>query len=447
MNSTKEKIKTVLIVLLVIGMFYLTYAVWFYDSPFGELRLDAFLNISDNRDVGAGAGSDLERFGIRPLAIAVADEAGTRGAIYKSESTDEIYNLLREVLSQSMRKSGALNPDSAASWLEALVSEGVLLDYRSDVPVSALQMWISETFDDRTLTGRYYIFSTKKSNVQIYVKNSSDGSIYSAETDVSSERLKEIISQISAESVTIAATQESEDFRAIYPEIILSGKEIALPTLSAYNNAQNFSTNTTAACLEVFKLRDATTSRYSEQDGSEVYVADRVTLKISPDGTAVYTDTREEADETLGIIVESEGETPTLAEKTEQARKISASLASKLSGDGGIYIASLAETPDGTEIVFGRHVDGVPVDMKGTMYFSSITIKGRSIRSARINLAGYSKTTKLSPLIPERIAAAAVRGTGKSGDLNIRYLDTGAGETSAAWYIGGIRKYGEKEAE
>ncbi len=447
MNSTKEKIKTVLISVLIVGMLYLTYAVWFYDSPFGEFKFDSIFDISVYTDVGEGAGSDLERFGIRPLAISVTDNAGRRGAVYKSEMCDEIYTILREELSQCVKKSKEMASSDEASWESALISSGVFLDFRSDIPVSALFLWLSGESDDKTLCGRYYIFSTEKRNVKIYVKNNVNGNIYSADTDVSSEKLKEVMSYVKGDAINFAALKDGEEFGAIIPETLLSEKEITAPVLSAYNSAINFSTDIAAACLEAFGLRDATTSRYAEQDGTEAYIADRITLKISPDGTAVYTDTREEADETLGIIVESEDEFPTLAEKTEQARKLTASLATKLPGDGEIYIISISETGSGTEIAFGRHVGGIPVDMKGTLYFSSIVIKGKSVRSARINLGGYSKTARVAPIVPEHLAAAAVYGSGKEGDLNLRYQDTGETEISPAWYIGGIKKQRETEAK
>ena len=37
MNKTRERIKNVLICVLLLSMVYLTYLVWFFDSPFGKL--------------------------------------------------------------------------------------------------------------------------------------------------------------------------------------------------------------------------------------------------------------------------------------------------------------------------------------------------------------------------------------------------------------------------
>ncbi len=410
MNSTKEKIKTVLICVLLIGMVYLTYAVWFYDSPFGELRVDSFFDFAVQQETRTGKDSDLDRFGIRPLALAINDENGRRGAIYSSDISDELYFGVRSEIAQSIRRAKDFSEADLSAWEKAISGAGVFLDYRSEIPLSTLAMWLGSFQENESIYGRYYVFSAEKRNVTIYVKNADTGKIYFAQTDVSSENLKNSMSLLSCDRVSFAAEKEEEDFRSLVHETIIAENAKQLPILSAFNSVINFSTETSAAALEVFGLSDVAPEKYAEQDGTEVYIADRVTLKISPDGTLTYTDTREETDETLGIAVESDGEIPTLAEKTEAARKLAATFASKLHSEGGIYIVSVSEGTNGTEVIFGRHVGGVPVDMRGTLYYASILIKGRSVRSARFNLCGYQKTAKLSSYVPERLVAAALRG-------------------------------------
>ncbi len=445
MNSTKEKIKTVLICVLLIGMVYLTYAVWFYDNPFGEFRVDSFFDFSVHQETRTGKDSDLDRFGIRPLALAINDENGRRGAIYSSDKSDELYFGVRSATAQSMRRAKDFSEADLSAWEKAISGAGVFMDYRSDIPLSTVAMWLGSFQENESIYGRYYVFSAEKRNIAIYVKNADTGKIYFAQTDVSAEALKNAMATLSCDKVSFAAEKEEEDFRSIVHETIIAEQAKQLPILSAFNSVLNFSTETSSAALEVFGMNDVTPEKYSEQDGTEVYIADRVTLKISPDGTLSYTDTREETDETLGIAVESDGEIPTLAEKTEAARKLAATFASKLQSEGGIYIASVSEGTNGTEVIFGRHIGGVPVDMRGTLYFANVLIKGNSIRSARFNLCGYKKTEKLASYVPERLVAAAFRGSEKKGDLNIRYRDSASPEISFAWYVGGIERESKKE--
>lgn len=439
MSTTKEKIKTILICVLVAGMLYFTAAIWFYDSPFGDMSISSLFDMPVYEDVGEGAGSDLEGYGIRPLAIVISDGTSRRGAVYSSDETDAIYTQLRENIAECMKKAKALRETDVLSWESALSGGGIFMDYRTDVSYPLLRTWLSASAGTDSVWGRYYIISTGKKNAAIYIKNS-DGQTFVADTDVSSESIIYAISKISSGEVCFAADSEDDNFTAVSKETVILKTPREVPVLMPYNASANLPEDKKGAFLDVFGLGDATLSEYLEKDGTEVYVADRVTLKVSPEGTAVYTDTRDAADETLGIVVESDSEFPTLAEKTEAARALSARIASVLQSDGGIYLVSVSETANGTEVILGRHINGIPLDMKNTLWFANIRIKGKTVVSAKFNIGSYVKTQKNVAYIPEYIAAAALSGSGKSGDLNLRYQGATEGEISPRWYIGGLHK-------
>ncbi len=439
MSTTKEKIKTILICVLVAGMLYFTATIWFYDSPFGDMSISSLFDMPVYEDVGEGAGSDLEGYGIRPLAIVVSDDTSRRGVIYSSDETDAIYTQLRENLAECMKKAKVLRETDSLSWESALSGGGIFMDYRTDIPYPLLRTWLSASAGTDAASGRYYIISTARKNASIYIKNSA-GQTFVADTDVSSETVIYAISKIASGKVSFAADHEDGRFSAISKETVISETPREVPVLMPYDASSGISDDSKRAFLEVFGLKDATPSEYLEKDGSVVCVADRVTLKISPEGTAVYTDTRDAADETLGIVVECDSEIPTLAEKTEAARALSARIASALRCDGGIYLLSVSETANGTEITFGRHINGIPIDMKSTLWFANIRIKGETVVSAKFNIGSYLKTSRNTAYIPENLAAAALSGSGKSGDLNLRYPGATDGEISPGWYIGGLHK-------
>ena len=205
--------------------------------------------------------------------------------------------------------------------------------------------------------------------------------------------------------------------------------------ISAYNTYASFSASVTEGCLAAFSLSDVSPGTYSEADGTQVYIADMVTMKISPSGLVSYTDPREEADETIGISVEHEAERALLSEKTETARRIAATLASKLPGGGGIYLMSVLENGDEAEIVFGRHINGIPVDMNASTYFVRVSLRGDMISDVRANLRGYDATSQSADVLSLRLAAAAVSGTDKRGDVSLRYADNGNTALSPSWFI------------
>ena len=442
MSTTKERIKTVLICVLLLGMVYLTYAVWFFDSPFGEFNFSGILNAASGGFVSGGAGGDLDRFGIRPLAIAITQDGVTQGAVYDQNACDEIYKKLRPQIATVLRRGKDIRVSTEETFSAALLGDGVFFDYRGNVPYEALKLWLSETSGNETVCGRYFVFSTTGRTVTIHIKNPETNKVYRVETSVSSGSLSESLKDVPASSLSFAAKREEKEFLAATDEMLVSSNRISPALISSYNTLATFTADTTAACLEIFRFSGAAPSHYSEKDGTEVYVADMVTLRLLPEGIVSYTDNRESADETLGIEVVSDVEIPSLSEKCETARSLVALLASRISGSGGIYLSSVTTDGDEVEFVFGRHIGGVPVDMKNTVCFARVLVKEKSVGEARINLLGYEASGQTADVLPELLASAAVQdGKGKK-DLNLRYKDTGAASIAPSWFIGGMQKKG-----
>ncbi len=436
MNPTNEKIKNVFICVLLAGMLYLTYSVWFFDSPFEAADTDGLFGISQNNPVSdAAEGKDLDVFGIRPLGVLVRNGEILRGAIYNSAKCDEIYKQLRKDIAGVMEGAKATETVDEAEWERALSEDGVFLDYYGNIPVEAMKLWLGGTAASGSACGRYYMFSTAEKNVTVYVKNSLTDAVYRISTSSNSEEFAKLLSGVSADPASLAVEREEEDFRALLKETIVVDGAIRLPAIAAHNLYENFRTSIEKVCLEAFGLYDVSPSTYSEADGTAVYIADMVTLKISPSGIATYSDPRGFADETLGLSVDSQGELPTLAEKVESARSLCESIAKPLPGSGGIYIMSIGEIGGRTEILFGRHVGGVPVNMNGSVCFARVEIKDSYIRSANVNFRGYDVTAQNTDVLSVRIAAAAVNGAKKTGDMRLCYNDDGAEAISPVWFI------------
>lgn len=443
MSTTKERIKNVFICLLLVGMLYLTYTVWFFDSPFETVGTDNLfgIDISFNSS-GEGEGTDLDVFGIRPMSIYVKGDGFSRAAVYESERTDATYKSLRPLLARVFDFHGDMKAADAKVWEEKLSENGVLLDYFGNVPAGAICTWLGADAEDNSCSGRYYLLSADERNVELYVKNTDENEVYSVNTSVSSEELMSVAAGISAADAVLAGNSDERDFEAISAETAVTSAASKPAVISAYNTYATFSASVAEGCLAAFSLGDVSPGTYSEADGTQVYIADMVTMKISPAGLVSYTDPREEADETIGISVEHKGESALLSEKTEAARKIAAILASKLPGAGGIYLMSALENGDEAEIIFGRHVNGIPVDMNASTYFMRVSFRGEMISDARANLRGYDITSQNADVLNLRLAAAAVSGTGKKGDVSLRYADGGNATLSPSWFI-----LSEKEEE
>ena len=445
MNITKERIKTVLICILITGMLYLTYAVWFFDSPFGTIDIYGLFNSEKSTEFLVGEGSDLDVFGIRPMAVFIRDEEKSTGTVYETAISDEAYKKLREVTARVFATVKSHQTVSEAEWETALLGKGVFFDYFGDVPLGAIQLWLGSSNDTNELSGRYFMLSADKKNVEVFVKNSMSHEVYRLSCALSSQKLAEAVMETSAAPASLALEMQEDDFMSVWPETVIVSGRAKPVAISSYNSHSVYGEDIENTCLDCFRLRDVAPSTYSEADGTMVYVADMVTLKISPDGTVSYSDTRDRTDSTLGIGIDYDGEAPTVAEKTEAGRALVASVASRIPGDGGIYLMDVSEKADGTEIVFGRHVSGIPVDMQTTTYFARVIVGNESIRAAKINVRGYEATSQSVDVMSERLAAAAVTGSGMKGNLMLRYADDGSASIVPAWYIGGMQKKEEAD--
>lgn len=436
MNTTKEKIKNVFICLLLVGMLYLTYTVWFFDSPFESVGTDNLFGIDMSfHSSGEGQGADLDAFGIRPMSIYVKGDGFCRASVYESETTDAAYRSLRALLVRVFDFHGDMKAADDKVWTEKLSGRCVLLDYFGNVPVGAVCTWLGTDAESNAYSGRYYLLSAEERNVRLYVKNTGNDEVYSVSTSVSSEELMSVAAGVNAPDAILAGNSDVKDFEAISPETVVYSSPVKPAVISSYNTYSAFSASVAEGCLAAFSLSDVSPGTYSEADGTQVYIADMVTVKISPTGLVSYTDPREEADETIGISVERKGESALIYEKTEAARSIAAALASKLPGSGGIYLMSALENGDEAEIIFGRHINGIPVDMSASTYFVRVSLRGDMISDVRANLRGYDVTSQHADVLSLRLAAAAVSGTAKKGDVSLRYTDNGNAAISPSWFI------------
>ncbi|MBE6912060.1 MAG: hypothetical protein E7473_06010 [Ruminococcaceae bacterium] len=449
MNKTRERIKNVLICVLLLSMVYLTYLVWFFDSPFGKLTFAGlFGNEEENYMIYEGTRSDTENFGIRPIGVFVRDDAGGRGAIYESGAADSLYRALRDELAgvvMNMEESVVVTADE---WRDALLSKGVFLDYFGNLPTESLCLWLGRRSGDEKICARYFMFSVEDKNVLMYTKNSKSGEVRKFVSSYPSDKLLEKISSLTAvKNASLAIEEKEPEFGILDDETLIMENRAKLSQVSVSNAFKTFRTETTNACLAAFKLRDGNSGTYAEQDGTVVYVADMVILKISPEGIVTYTDSRDFADETLGIEVEYEGEAPTLAEKTETARSLASAIISALPGRGGLYIEDVTENRDKVEVTFGRTVNGVPVKMKDTSYFMRVRVENKMVKSAKLNLRYYEATSNTTDIFSEKIAAAAMGGKNQKGSLRLLYRDSGESVLSPAWYTGQVSGKGGNETD
>ena len=223
-------------------------------------------------------------------------------------------------------------------------------------------------------------------SVQLYLWDGADAVFTSAvpSTSLSSETLTESVSQSGLAGVFFAYEDAEADARygALFPLSILPAELPELPVLSASTPLSD-----TDRLLVSFGFNANTRERYTENDGTEVITeveADR-SLHIRPSGEITY---RSGTEATLEISAQEE--VPTPAEAVLGASILLEQLTEDRSGEARLYLESVSQSGDTTQLLFGYQIDGVPIRFSDGGHAAEITLSGTSVTRLTLRFRQYS---------------------------------------------------------
>ncbi|MEG2939702.1 MAG: hypothetical protein RR829_05685, partial [Oscillospiraceae bacterium] len=160
--KTKERIKTVLLIVLLIGAVFLTYSTWFFDNPTSGGFLDVIRRGSgydySDEQLDGEIISDA-RFNLYPLRLSFKNASGRFAVPYDAELTAHIYDKSNSILRIALTKPSVAET-THDEWIAALGKNCVLFDFEGLVPISVLATSVGAPSDD-TLSqhGRYLLIS------------------------------------------------------------------------------------------------------------------------------------------------------------------------------------------------------------------------------------------------------------------------------------------------
>ena len=169
--------------------------------------------------------------------------------------------------------------------------------------------------------------------------------------------------------------------------------------------------------------------RYAEADGTEVITeveADR-SLHIRPSGEITY---RSGTDATLEISAQEE--VPTAAEAVLGASILLEQLTEDRSGEARLYLESVSQGGDTTQLLFGYQIDGVPIRFSDGGHAAEITLSGTSVTRLTLRFRQYSTAGETSLLLPLR-QTLAIAAEHPGTELSVGYADGGGDSVSASW--------------
>ena len=360
-----------------------------------------------------------------PVRVVLTDSYGRYGSLGFTTNSDGFAALgLREALSSVQ----SLVPVSEDSFRAALSGVSIYFDFLDPLPLSVLTEMIG--VEDAALTGsaRCLLLSAgADETVRLYLWDGAD-SVRSGTVSasvLSREALAETVSQSGYSGVSFAFDDVEADplYSQLFPLSVLPTELPELPVLSAVSPLSE-----TDWLLPAFGFNVNTRERYVEADGTEVVTeaeTDR-SLHIRPDGEVTYRGGTESP-----LVITAREEHPTEAEAALGASLLLQRLTRDLTGEGALYLQSVQQSGETTQLQYGYHIAGVPVRLSGGPA-AEITLSGTSVTRLTLRFRQYTASGESSLLLPLR-QTLAIAAEQPGTELSLGYADNGGDTVSANW--------------
>lgn len=438
---TKERIKNILIAVLLCGAVYLTYTTWYFDSPANVSVWQILFNPNASY-MNSGVGNNYNENitdAIRPLSAAIKTDLGRLGAPYGAESVSLIYAKTSQLVSEALGSASMHTTVSAEEWESALKKHGVFYDYRGEVRVDSLSLWLNTGRSIRLSDAARYVFlciDEESDKVFLYLKSPSNNRILRFNTALNINDALAPLSGIHGNDSRFAL-ELAGDYKLISPETLITPNLPRPPMITGFSPIMQFTEDKLLDILKATGINSYVASRFSEPDGTRVFIEDMLTLRISPNGLLSFSDSRSSDETQLGITVQSAYNIPSDTEYIETSRMLCRKMFSTMPGTGSIYLIDFRYLEEREEYValLGISVDSIPLDMPDTAFFARVVFRGNKVSSAVFNMRYYETAAESATILPERLAIAAMLGSGQKGDLNLRYSDKGVYPLSPSWHV------------
>lgn len=422
--KTRESLKNVLILVLLVGMAYLALVTWTANNPSGEWFGLFTRGTSVYEDM-----LEAPEVELCPQSVSIKNKVGRFGAVYDEVAIQTAYERIESVLQQAVQTAEHGARVDEASWRSAIQTEmSVLCDFGCDVPMSVFSFWMGRNgqkeFEPYRV--RYLCLAAEDGITYLFGKDYAGQTRFCFLTGVSEKALSESIGEVQPNNISLAI----ESNLPAAPELLLSAKA-KIQTLIARNTLPGIAEENVAALLKLVNLNPNTVSRHEEQDGTRIFVGDSSTLKLSPNGMVEYRRLREDEGYATGLMLSAE-ETTVWA-KAEAARELVFDFDRFQKSQGTIYLGKVTEAQGEVEALFYRVVGGVPVDCEPNGYFARVLMVGNQIDEIEFRFRSYEQTTALSAVLPANLAAASI--SSETAGISLRYRDSGAESVAAEWFV------------
>lgn len=418
-----ERIKSALIVLLMLSMTVLFLLTWSTDTaslPEGVRRVVGGVS----RFFGGGEeqapvveGSRAETYGdaVYMTSAAISDDGLTRAMFAPDASLDEFASSLRPLLADCLASAESPTEVSISDCIAATKRDGVFAAYSGTLKCSLLaRIYGVECHSAGDSAADRVFLAVSDGKVELYAI--SDGRCWRFGTAVDGARLDALCSvELGSRALWSCDLGFADDALAVYP----SG-DLRVPTATA--SSATVSDGTFGSMLEAFSMNPATNYRYTSAGGTQYVVEDSQLIAISVDGHIRY------AFQGGGEVRAYSNPVRSEDAAVEYCRTLLGTVASGATGDARLSLRSVDYGSDGRMTVrFGYTLGALPVYIDGSRDAAAFTFENGTLTSAHITLRRYSYDGESALMMPP-VSAAAI------GSRALCYYDSSdAGTLSPGW--------------
>jgi len=400
--------KLSLILLLLASAVFLARTSGYYDALFRRLP-----TAGSGQSESAGDGQDISvaelASAVRPRAVVVCAPDGTvRASAYAQEETE--FQRFSAVFGEALGSAGEPAEIDEKSFRAGFASGCVFLDFYSAEPLELLADWLGSEMHGgaaAALTHTLYLGLTNQTVQLCYCDES--GRFFSCTTATVSETLLARMDEFQGGAAGFAYADRT--LKQLDPYTVIVSE---LPELYAVVGSNARDGVAAAELMEALGMNSFVASSYVEADGTQVFIENRKTLRISPEGVVTF-----RADTADGERGAAEGLTAAVryayASATKTIGRSCGSASMMLSG-------VLTGSADSYTVTFEYCLGTIPVRLSSGSA-AQITVNNGVITDARLVLRSYGYSEETAVVLPMKQAAAVAASAGMTPTLV--YSDSG----------------------
>jgi len=357
----------------------------------------------------------------QPLTVVITPRENDHyGVKYSADALAEIYGWLTASLGEALGSAGTPERVTAAQWESTLGSTGVFFDYLYMQPVASLSLRLGVEIAPELgqHNARRFCLAVEGESVALYYIREADGMAYRCSTALNASRLAERLDGYMPGGARFAF--ESAGLESVDPYYCVLDALEPVSTVTAANPLQGADGG---ELLAAFGMNRLVANHYAETDGTQVYVEDERSLRLSGAGRVLF-----------GSLREGPGEGGAdAAQVISDAYDLMVRLPGMESQKIQMSGISYDETSGAYTVRFDYVVDGIVVCFPDRANAAELTYdNGGALRRADVLCRAYAVSGTGLPM-PESQAMAVVGALG-GGEPMLCYAEA-AGGVEPVWVV------------